>query len=66
MNKSTFIWISIFALWFMFLGSATTNTEESSLAVLFGEFIGSFLFIYTCVWITSKVKRIFKKSEKPV
>jgi len=60
-NKSSYVWICIFALCFMFLGHATTGTAGSSLGIFLGEFIGSFFFIYVCVWTSYKIKRILKK-----
>lgn len=60
MKKSTFVWIGIFALWFTLIGRATTGIDDPSLGRLFGEFIGSFIFIYACVWVMAKVKNVLK------
>jgi|GEM_PF-6622770 len=58
LKKSSYYWIGFFSLWLMVISSPFSS--GSGLAYLFGKFIGSFIFIYACVWVMSKVKSVLK------
>lgn len=51
---------------FAALSGNSMNSNESGLAVLFGEFIGTFCFLYIVVMLTSKINSMIKKGTKNI
>ncbi|MDP4117471.1 MAG: hypothetical protein Q8903_15155 [Bacteroidota bacterium] len=63
MKKLKYFWIGSLSFFFTAINSPFSHSSnESGIAYRLGEFTGSFLLTYACIWLMFKVDEMFNKA----